>query len=130
MLFYWWRKKVRKKRIISKLSDSKISPQAPPLLRKALFLDKIPAPTFENKSPSSNCLKFIPSTTSSNRKDTSRALATTNRPSSSSLAPNTTVKIPWTEDPRNSPTAMEPPKEKDLCFKSNNPKKDLFWKAF
>ena len=130
MLFYWWRKKVRKKRIISKPSDSKISPQVPPHPQKVLFLDKIPAPTFENKSPSSNCPKFIPFTTSSNRKGTCRAPATTNKPSSNSLVPNTIAKIPWTEDPRNSPTTMEPPKEKDPSSKNNNLKKDLSWKAF
>ena len=130
MLFYWWRKKVRKKRIISKPSDFKISPQVPLRPPKPLSLDKIRALTFENKSCSSNYLKFIPFTTSSNINATFKVPIIMKRPFSTLLAPDSIEKILWTEDHVNSQQLLDNSKEKDLFSRSNKLKKDPSWKAF
>ena len=130
MLFYWWRKKVRKKRIISKPSDFKISPQVPLHPPKPLSLDKIRALTFENKSCSSNYQKFIPFTTSSNTNATFKVQITTKRPSLTLLVLDSIEKIQWTEDHVNSQQLLDSSKEKDLFSRSNRLKRDPFWKAF
>ena len=130
MLFYWWRKEVRKKRTTSKHYDSKTSPQVPLHPPKLLSLEKIPAPIFENKNSTSNYPKFIPSIMSSSTSAISKAPVITNKPFSISLAPSSIAKILWTENHVKSQQSPQNSKDKDPFSKSNKLKKDPFWKVF